>query len=201
MTIGITIGIPEVLQQHSHYLIMKCAHAVFLLIGLAFSITIIWLIANHSAGKSTERNLHVRVPTISEVFLFFEKGNDRQLVIAHYLIFVIMAQESIHMWIGYIIARWMIIRPQLSTDMLILYKTPIAAPFEPSPFNIFQRAEASTVESITYHAIVSTLWILTRYGFHFSGFFLIQTTIRCASLSLRLLHIMKTGKNCQRTET
>ena len=73
MTIGITIGIPEVLQQHSHYLIMKCAHAVFLLIGLAFSITIIWLIANHSAGKSTERNLHVRVPTISEVFFIFRK--------------------------------------------------------------------------------------------------------------------------------
>ena len=68
MTIGITIGIPEVLQQYSHYLIMKCAHAVFLLFGLAVSMTIIWLITNHSAGKSTKEPPRM---STSQGFLIF----------------------------------------------------------------------------------------------------------------------------------
>ena len=44
-------------------------------------------------------------------------------MIAHYLVFIGITVDSIFIWIGYFIARW-VIKTQLSDDITILFKAP-----------------------------------------------------------------------------
>ena len=53
----------------------------------------------------------------------FEQDQRRPAVIAHYLVFIGIAVDSIFIWIGYFIARW-VIKTQLANDMTILFKAP-----------------------------------------------------------------------------
>ena len=128
------------------------------------------------------------------MFLEFEPDPYRWLVLANYLVFVAMAVETIVIWIGYIIARWIISRPQITTDMSTLYKNPTADPIATPIYNACHTSRASTVKSITYLAKFLGFWFITRYGYHYSIFFFIQTTLRFAWLILILSNLIKPGK-------
>ena len=106
-------------------------------------------------------------------------------MMAHYLMFVLRNVESIFLWIGYVIARWMVTPPQLANVMLLLYSAPTTAPGA-------SRIVRPAILRMTANAL--TLWLITRYGYHFSIFFLIERTIHFVCVIFLLFNLIRPGR-------
>ena len=89
------------------------------LTSLALNVTIILEIAKGQQCANTK---------CEYIINFAFSGQERQIVMAHYLLFLAFTVESIFIWIGYIFAKWLVTRAQLANDMLVMYKDPTAAP-------------------------------------------------------------------------
>ena len=109
-------------------------------------------------------------------------------MIAHYLVLVIGTIESIFLWIGCLLARWMITHASLANDMLILYRASKAEP------NNNDKHESRTLKSIRTLAEVLSMWLIIRFGYHFSTYFLVQKTIGFVAAIFYLFNLLKPGK-------
>ena len=107
-------------------------------------------------------------------------------MIAHYLVFIGMTVDSIFIWIGYFTTRW-IIKTQLANDMTILYKAPGAVQVNDS------NTEGSFTRAVSSSAIILSVWLVTRYGYHASMHFTILCTFRFAFDITRLFNKLKPG--------
>ena len=99
---------------------------------------------------------------------------------AHYLMFIVMAVDSVGHWAIFIFARWIDNRPEVGHNEV--------------------SARLKTSEIIRAFAVIEIRlvgsWIITRYGYHCSIFFLLITSVLLMGNISIFFKKVRSAKNC-----